>query len=498
VKAKRLAEAEDTYQRVAALPDREYKPFHAMFEYSIGQRETALKEFERLSKTDPNDRQARTRLLSLYLETGKIVEAQDLLDTALKKNAKDTDALLQRSALELKWGKPADAERDLNQVLHYQPNSTQAHLALAGVYRAQGLKRNERQELNEALRLDPKSLPARLTLARNFLASNEAKAALDLLNQTPTPQKNIVAVVEQRNWALLSMNSTAEAETELKRDLQAGRRPEFVLQDAVVRMRQNHFDEARELAEEVLKSQTADLRAVDVILDSYVAQKQQEKATKRLKEIADAQPKAAPLQYLLAQWQERLGNFKEARKAAEQAKTADSKFVDPEILLAQIDRKESHFDAAKQRLDRVIGANPQNIPAHLLLASLNDGLGDREGAIQNYRAVLVLDNSNLYALNNLAFNLAPQKPDEALKIAQQAAEMAPENPTVQDTLGWVYFHKGLYDSALRYLKTAYGKQPTPKRQYHLAMCYLKVGNQDEGRKNLLAALQKDPSLTREQ
>jgi len=37
-------------------------------------------------------------------------------------------------------------------------------------------------------------------------------------------------------------------------------------------------------------------------------------------------------------------------------------------------------------------------------------------------------------LNNLAYILAPENPDEALKYAQQAGEIAPDEATVADTL----------------------------------------------------------------
>lgn len=142
----------------------------------------------------------------------------------------------------------------------------------------------------------------------------------------------------------------------------------------------------------------------------------------------------------------------------------------------------------------MIAANPKNIDARFLMALLNEGSGDHKGAIESYRAVLGIDSSNLFALNNLAYGLATEKPQEALRFGQRAAEIAPDNPTVEDTLGWVYFRMGLYNSALGYLKSAYAKQPTPGHQYHLAMCYLKSGNREQGTKNLSAAVQKDPTL----
>ena len=99
------------------------------------------------------------------------------------------------------------------------------------------------------------------------------------------------------------------------------------------------------------------------------------------------------------------------------------------------------------------------------------------------------------ALNDLAWTLAEDDPDEALKYAQQAAEIAPDTPAVEDTLGWIYYRKGIYPVATEHLKSAVARDATPRRQFHLGMCYLKSGDRDLGQKMLTAALQKDPTLT---
>jgi tetratricopeptide (TPR) repeat protein len=105
-----------------------------------------------------------------------------------------------------------------------------------------------------------------------------------------------------------------------------------------------------------------------------------------------------------------------------------------------------------------------------------------------------VDGANLPALNNLAYYLAQQNPNEALPLAQQAAEIAPDNAAIQDTLGFVFYRKGDYRNATNYLKIAVAKDPTPRRQFHLAMCYSKSGDQTEAAKMLATALQKDPNL----
>ena len=122
--------------------------------------------------------------------------------------------------------------------------------------------------------------------------------------------------------------------------------------------------------------------------------------------------------------------------------------------------------------------------------------GDSPAAIARYRAVIRIDRANLIALNNLAYLLALNDPDEALKYAQQAVELAPDEATIQDTLGWVYYRKGLSGMAVRYLKAAVEKESTPRRQFHLGMSYLRIGDQAAGQKMVREALAKEPNLAK--
>ena len=489
---KRMAEADETYRRLAALPIVEFKPLHAMFLYRQGKRDSALAEFERLAKEDPDDRAARTRLFTAYVQMGKEQAAKNLVAAALKKNAKDTDVLLERAGLSLRSGNAGDAEKDLLEVVRIRPDLAEGHVAMAELDNVKGLTLSERHELSEALRLKPALLQARLALARNYIQANESKAALDLLNNSPVNQKGTLAVVAERNWALLGTGETKELRSALDQALRTRRAPELVIQDGVLRLHQADYSGAITDAEEAIRNN--DVRGARLLAGAYQAQKQPVKAEQRLKELLGAHPKSAPMANLLGLWYLETGNLSEARTAFESALAADPKFLDAGLSLAGIDTQEKHLDAARQRLLWFVAAYPKKVAPLVMLGEVAGEMGDQEEALRRYRAAIALDGSSVVALNNLAYTLASSQPDEALKYAQQASEIAPDNAMVHDTLGWVYYKKMIYGTAVTYLEKAVAEEPTPRRQFHLAVCYLKQGQRAVGEKTLQLALRQDPSL----
>ena len=490
----RMAEAEETYRQVSSLPTPEFKPLYGLFLFKAGKQDAGIAEFEKLARQAPNDRDSRSRLVTAYRAAGKTRAAENLLAAALQKNPDDTDALFQRACLFLQNGKAPEAEQDLKRVLHFKADFAEAHLAMAQVNKLKHLRMSERQELNEALRIKPSLLPARVALARSFTIMGDAKSALQVLDGAPAEQEAQPAFLIERNWALVAAGELKRLRAVLDQALRVRRMPDLVLQDAILRVEQHDFAAARAAAEEILKNNPEDVRAVRVLVDTYMAEKQPLKAAERLQSIVSAHPQSVRLEHFLGEWYLGTNNPGAARKAFEAALRVDSAFVQSALALSGLDYREKRMDDARRRLRGVLSQHPDNVQALLMLGDIAMTSPDRQEAIGHYRAVLAIDSSNLMGLNNLAYALALTDPDEALKYAQQAAELAPGNAAVQDTLGWVCYRKAIYSMATTHLEAAVAKEPTPRRQFHLAMSYLKAGNRELGEKTLWQALQQDPNL----
>jgi tetratricopeptide (TPR) repeat protein len=495
LRAGQMDKAEAIYRRVAALPDKQYKAAHALYLFQSGKGDQAIAEFETLAKSDPGNRTLRTDLVKAYLALNRVGDAEKVLTAALKKNGLDTDAMLQRSRIYLASGKYAEAQADLNQVLHYHDNSSEAHYLLSKVQQGRRDTALQQQELGQALRLDPAALDARLELAQALIADGGAQSALKLLDEAPQEQKATARVDVQRNWALLVLGRIAEARKGIDHVLAAGKVPEALLQDSELKLTQKDYAGARVSSEQVLEQAPENVPALNVLVQSYRAQNQLPAGLKRAREQAAKQPNSDAIQQYLGQLLVTNGDRAGARAAFEAAKAAKPRLFSADLALAEMDIGEAKWDEARKRLTSVLSSQPDNLPAHLLFGQLEMTQAKTAAAIEQFRKAVSLDERNIIALNALAYMLGENKqPDEALKYAQKAKELAPGNAAVDDTLGWTYFQKGMYTLAVTYLRDATAKEGTARRRYHLAMAYLKAGDPKRGRETLDAALKMDPNI----
>ena len=107
-----------------------------------------------------------------------------------------------------------------------------------------------------------------------------------------------------------------------------------------------------------------------------------------------------------------------------------------------------------------------------------------EAMTSAYEQVLLEDEDNVQALNNLAYSLVDQfnQPQQALKYAQRAQRLAGENASVLDTVGWVYARAGKTAEGENALRDALRLDPNslPPR-FHLAKVYALAGRKSEAR-----------------
>jgi tetratricopeptide (TPR) repeat protein len=481
------SEAEQGFKRLTSF--RGYEAVYALFLFEDGRKEEAVKELERRAKEDPSDRPARTRLVAAYRAVNRPQDAKKVLQEALKKNGRDNDALLQRGEIYLAEQQYPDAEADFNQVLKAMPASAEVHYLLAKLNQARANLLTYRQELFSALQLSPSLLAVRVELAQSLLQNKDARTALNLCNEAPEAQRNTLPLVIQRNWALWFLGDVAEMRKGIDQGLAQGRSVDLLIQDGMWKLRSNNPAGARAALEAALKINPADLRALQGLHQTYLAQKDGAGALQRVKEYAAQQPKSAPVQDFLGLLLASNGNKTEARAAFTTAKAADPRFVPADLSLVQMDAAEGKTEEAIRRLETVLKDDGSNLTARRWAGNLEATRGNHDAAIEQFRKVVAADPNDAQAANNLAYLLVEYRNehDVALKMAQRAVDLNPNAPEFCDTLGWVLYRKGVYNSAIPYFERASANPQNVVWKYHLAMAYAKAGNLQRGKAVLDAA-----------
>ena len=188
------------------------------------------------------------------------------------------------------------------------------------------------------------------------------------------------------------------------------------------------------------------------------------------------------------------------RKAEEEFKTAIDtyeNYTQPYYELAAIYMKKNELDQAIGQYNAALEQNPDQPRAHMLLGMLYDMQQKSDLSEQHYRDALKIDPQFVPAANNLAYLLAEKGADlnEALELARRAKEKMPYDPGVMDTLGWVFYKKGLYDSAIAELNDCVEKMKDDATvHYHLGMAYFKAGKGAKAKAALEKTMALDPQF----
>jgi len=144
-------------------------------------------------------------------------------------------------------------------------------------------------------------------------------------------------------------------------------------------------------------------------------------------------------------------------------------------------------------LETGIEIDPDNTELLFELGVLYDKNGQTDDAIEQMQKVIELDSKHADALNYLGYTYADNgiRLEEAEALIRKALEQKPENGYIIDSLGWVYYQKGMYEKAVEYIEKAARLIPDdPIVLEHLGDVYEKLGESQKALDFYQQALEK--------
>jgi tetratricopeptide (TPR) repeat protein len=151
-------------------------------------------------------------------------------------------------------------------------------------------------------------------------------------------------------------------------------------------------------------------------------------------------------------------------------------FISPHYDLAKLYLIMGKADNSIEEYKKLAVLDPESASVHLSIGNIYSRQGKIYKAIEEYKQVLALAPDSPIGYNELAYHYAESGTnlDEGLEYALKAAELAPKNAAILDTLGWVYVKKGNFNKAIGHLKSAVASRPnSPTIRFHLGMTYYK-------------------------
>lgn len=168
-----------------------------------------------------------------------------------------------------------------------------------------------------------------------------------------------------------------------------------------------------------------------------------------------------------------------------------------QVILLQVEilMKTKQDAIAMQLLNKANKAIPNDIELLYARSMVASALDDDSQSEKDLKQILSLNPNQTTALNALGYLLIsnPSRYQEALSYTQRALTLAPKDPAVLDTMGWLQYHMGNYQSAYHYLNQAYQLDYDGVIAAHYGEVLWQMGNKPEAKQVWQAALLKFPN-----
>ena len=197
----------------------------------------------------------------------------------------------------------------------------------------------------------------------------------------------------------------------------------------------------------------------------------------------------------LAELMIRSGRYPEVKARFQNIRFRNPDYNIPLLTLeANVLLDEGLYSEASTVLNNAVGAFPNNIQLLFLRSVYAQEVNDLLLMEVDLRKIIQLNPTSPFAYNSLGYTLADRTDrfDEAYQLILRAVELAPNDPAIIDSLGWVQYRLGLYEEARENLDRAYELFPDHEVAAHLGEVLWVMGDKSAARKVWRKALESQP------
>jgi tetratricopeptide (TPR) repeat protein len=490
----RLVEAKRVLDRLEADENNypEGRRAVAAFYLENGDAVSALEHFRAIVSRNDNDQAAAKKVAECYLQLGRWQDAEQWIDRR-DKDRKDADFRLLRARSYLGAFRLHEAATELHGLIKDSPDLPAVYFYLSQAYAAQEQAAQAQQALTEALKSQPGYLPALLGQGNISLQQSDGNSALAYASRVIAISFWLADAHILAGSAYLLLGDQGQAQRAF--ELAAGLNPRSAAAQErlgrVLALRENYAD-AERAYENSLAMAPDYAPALNGLGEILAKEGKAKQANVRIDRQIAAQPKAFQLHVAKAEFCIAQKDWVCAEHSYQRALGLNPYYVNGYLALAHVYAATNRPENMIQEYEAARSKFPEYLPTYMLLGQVYEYVGNVDRARQTYQDALKVDPNSYQSLSNLARFYADHggSLSDALQLAQKAKTEQPDDPGVNDTLGWIYYKQGLYRSAVPVLESAVAKNPrAAKFQFHLGMAYLAAGQNAQAHTSLQTALQ---------
>lgn len=454
--------------------------------YSAGKIDNALQAAQLWRKLDPQQELARQMLASLLARSGRLAEAEAEIQQWLRERPQDAPSLF-RQAHTL-WPPQADKQTVLaitQRLANPHPQLAEAALAVALAASSAGNSVQALSAAEQAVQRKPDWETAILYRAA-LTEGQSSQAAIDYLraaSQRLPKSRDIQSALARKLADARQYQEAGRVYAALKTAYPT--EVEYPVGEALAAIQSRNYPQAEVALEQALRLGVDKPDALRYYM-GIVAEEQFKLAAARehYAQVGDGEM-GVQAATRLARVEAKLGNQAAALQALQRLPNRSPADQIARVQVeAQIWRELKNLPQARSTLDAGLRQHPDSSELLYDRSLILDLLGDLTATEQDLRRYLSLKPDNALGLNALGYTLAnrTQRFDEAEALLQQALKLEPDNPIIQDSMGWLELRRGNVGQAVEWLRRAYTGMPDPEIAAHYGEALWRQGKRSEARK----------------
>ncbi len=457
--------AEIMLKKAHSLAPKDIRTLNLLAECELrsGNGDKAIEYYEQLLKIDPYDNDARQMLILLYEKEGRDMDVARQNQILMRLYGKNKDGLFKLIQIYLKHNKFDLAQQNCRAILQLDSTDARSYFIL-------GLIKEQQSQTDSAAYFYRKALHFNPTL----------RQALDRL---------AFLWESQKKWSeLISV---------LKRTI----RVDSTYLPAKIILAESYFysdklDSARAVLLPLTRQPDVPLGVFELLGRIELQAKQPATAKKYfLKILAEDSTNKMALIFLGFSY----SDLDSTAQAEQVYRKATKLYPDDPMLWAfygNILQSQKKYPQAIAAFNKTLKLQPDNENALSGLGIIYDTLKDYAKCDSIYEIAIKRLPDNALILNNYSYSLAERNLHlkKALKLAQKAIELEPNNAAYLDTYGWVLYKLGKYRQAAEYIKKSIElRENSAVVIEHLGDVYRAMGNLQEAMEQYQKALDLNPS-----